>query len=1225
MLKFIAIHYNSSGYTFVRKKNQLTYFITRLLSLLWMISISFTVKSQALPSGSEIRLPLIQKINHSSSNLKTVSTATCPSSPVMLAVQDTLGNTINNGQTLPCGIPSLFIDANTPNSGVTTPCVQTQFTSLDPLLPASGTETFYEGNTDLLCIGPSSSCIYKIGTGLLNPKWSVDKIFLDPSQQHDFVFCYSGIISILTSVQLQDCWTADSLSPVQNLISASCFTVSLPPNTAIGTASFNINPASAASSLIDYHNGKAYINTGILAPGTYTINYTFTPPLADGCPTVTGVFKFTIAPITVTVNNPTVCAGNTTTLTASGATSYSWSPSAGLSSSTASSVTTTSTTTVYTVTGTKGVCSATATSSITIKPSPTVTVNSANICGNSTATLIANGATNYTWSPSTGLNITNGNTVIASPSTTTIYTVTGKSGGCSSSATSSVTVNTSSTPTLTVNSPTLCTGGTTTLTVSGATNYTWSPAAGLSVTSGNTVTAVTSSTTVYTINGTTGSCYSTTTATITVIPTTTIQVTSNKNGICAGSFATLKASGANTYTWSPAGSLSSSTGGIVAATPTTTTTYTISGSISTCTTIPDTITLTVTPLPIITITPASTVICSGKSTTLTASGANTYSWAPSTGLNTTTGTVVISNPINATTYTITGTLNACSSSTTTTVTVNPTPTLTINSPTLCATGNATLTVGGATNYTWSPSSGLSATNGNIITANTSSTSVYTVNGSIGSCSTTTTTTVQVAPTATIHVTSNLNPICANSSTTLTATGATSYTWSPAITLSSATGISVKATPTSNTTYSITGSSGTCTAIPYIITLTVNPLPIITLNSSPVSVCSGNSATLTTIGASTYSWSPSTGLNTTTGALIIANPSVTTNYSIKGVTNGCSSTKQFTLQINQLPNITITPSFTAICNGAQTTLTALNGISYTWAPANSLNNSATASVIASPTLSTTYTVSATDGNGCSNSSITSVSVSTAPQATPTGNGPLCAGQAITLLSNYISSTANYLWVGPNGFTSSSQNPLITNASSINTGTYTLTIAAGNCTTSNTVAIYVDNIPSTANAGKDTTIYDSFISLNGNIPLIGTGAWSVISGSGSFINSTSANTQVTNLQVGQNILQWTISNGACPVSYDDVTIIVKDFMVPNGFSPNNDGVNDYFEINGLDAYTNVKLQVFNRWGNLVYESDDYKNNWNGKNKSGEDVSDDTYFFTLEIQNKNSVKGYVVLKRK
>ena len=237
-----------------------------------------------------------------------------------------------------------------------------------------------------------------------------------------------------------------------------------------------------------------------------------------------------------------------------------------------------------------------------------------------------------------------------------------------------------------------------------------------------------------------------------------------------------------------------------------------------------------------------------------------------------------------------------------------------------------------------------------------------------------------------------------------------------------------------------------------------------------------------------------------------------------------------------------------------------------------------------------------------------------------------GQALHFHANTSTSGVTYSWIGPNGFTSSSQNPTVTNAILANAGAYIVNATSSlGCTTTDTLTASVDAIPTIANAGTDTILYASSLSLNGNIALVGTGTWSVISGSGTILNNTNANSQVTNLQSGQTILQWTISNGVCPASFDDVVITIKDLLIPNGFSPNGDGVNDNFEIKGLEEYNNVKINVFNRWGNLVFDNSDYKNNWNGKNTSGEDLSDDTYFFTLEIPNRSHLKGYVILKRK
>ena len=1444
---------------FVSKKIRLTYLVKTLFSLLWIMASPYQTKSQSLSNVSG-QIQGINKpkapggITSSGSYLKTTSGQTCPSGgSVGLNGMDTEGDMIMSGQTIPCGSPSFTIAASMASPAVS-PCVRTQYTSIDALLPGAGTETFYEGTTDELCVGPSSSCIYAIGNGMLfsalSSQWQIEKIYLDPSKQHDFSFCYTGLTPALTSVQLQDCWTGDTLT-ASHTLTASCFSLTLPANTDIGTAVYSISPASATSSLTDHHNGKAYINTATLPNGVYTVTYTFTPPAADNCSPVNGTFKFTIAPIALTASSATVCAGSTATLTVNGATTYSWSPAGGLSNPIDSVVTATpGSTAFYTVTGTSGVCSATATSTITVNPIPTVTVNSAFICSSGTVTLMAGGATNYIWSPATGLSATTGSIVTADPSATTTYTVKGASKGCKSFTTSLVTV--SSTLNISVNSATVCAGSTVTLTAGGATNYTWSPSGGLSVTSGSVVTVNTSSTTVYTIHGSNGTCYATQTATVTIIPTTTIQVTANINPICAGTSSTLTATGASSYSWAPAGTLNSIIGGMVIATPSVNVTYTVSGSIGNCSATPGIITLTVNPIPVINIIAFPASICSGSSSTLTASGATTYSWAPSTSLTVSSNGNAIVNPTGTETYNVTGTQNGCSATAIATVTVNPTPTITVNSSTLCATGAATLTANGATNYTWSPSGGLSVTSGSVVTVNTSSTTIYTIHGSNGTCYATQTATVTIIPTTTIQVTANINPICAGTSSTLTATGASSYSWAPAGTLNSIIGGMVIATPSVNVTYTVSGSIGNCSATPGIITLTVNPIPVIniiafpasicsgssstltasgattyswapstsltvssngnaivnptgtetynvtgtqngcsataiatvtvnptptitvnsltlcatatatltangatnytwspsgglsvtsgsvvtvntssttvytihgstgtcyatqtatvtitptttiqvtaninpicagststltatgassynwapagTLNSTtggtvtanpsgsitytvsgntgscpavsailtltvlstpiinitpaPAAICSGNSSTLTAIGATSYSWAPAAGLSITSGTTVIVNPVNTETYTVTGITNGCHSFKSIVIQVNQAPNITITTSSASICSGGQTTLTAANGISYTWAPAGSLNNIHTASVVASPSLATIYTVSGSDSLGCSNSFTTAINVSPIPLVTPTVSSTNCVGQSISLAGNSISGSVTYLWSGPNSYTSSLQNPVISNITLGAAGIYTLSITSGNCNATDTIRVAIYNSPTLAYAGRDTVIYTSTLFLNGNIALVGMGTWSVISGSGNFSNNNTASVVVSNLQVGQNVLQWAISNGTCPVSSDDIIVTVKDLMVPNGFSPNGDRVNDNFEINGLDEYNQVTLHVLNRWGNMVYESSDYKNNWNGKNMSGEDLSDDTYYFTLKIDSKNTVKGYVVLKRK
>lgn len=260
----------------------------------------------------------------------------------------------------------------------------------------------------------------------------------------------------------------------------------------------------------------------------------------------------------------------------------------------------------------------------------------------------------------------------------------------------------------------------------------------------------------------------------------------------------------------------------------------------------------------------------------------------------------------------------------------------------------------------------------------------------------------------------------------------------------------------------------------------------------------------------------------------------------------------------------------------------------------------------------------------------ITVSQFPSAANAGiDQNVCINTATAILNAVIPSVGSGVWSllsGTGTISNPNQNNSGVNSLSLGQNTFVWTVTNSLCPSSkDTVSIFVLPDPTTANAGPDVTIFGTSTNLNANTPVIGTGSWSLVSGSGIFANSTNPSTQVSGLSFGDNIFGWTISNGVCPNSYDEVIIHVNDLMVPNGFSPNGDHVNDNFEIQGIDLFNNVKLEVFNRWGNLVYENSSYKNDWDGKNLSGEDLTDDTYYFTLTITSSKTYKGFVVLKRK
>jgi gliding motility-associated-like protein len=479
-------------------------------------------------------------------------------------------------------------------------------------------------------------------------------------------------------------------NPVINVNSATICAGGSATLTATGGTTYSWSPPGGLS---------ATTGASVTANPVVTTVYTVTGT-TSGC-SGTATATVTIGPNpTVTVNSPTICAGASATLTANGATTYTWSPAGGLSATTGTSVTANpAVTTVYTVTGTIGGCTGTATSTVTVDPNPVVNVNSPTICAGASATLTATGATSYTWSPAGGLSATSGASVTANPAVTTAYTVTGTTGSCSGTTTSTVTVD--PIPVVVVNSPTICAGASATLTANGATSYTWSPAGGLSATSGASVTANPAVTTVYTVTGSTLGCTGTATSTVTVTPNPVVNV--NSPTICAGSSTTLTANGATSYTWSPAGGLSATSGASVTANPAATTVYTVTGTASGCTGTA-TSTVTVNPLPTA-VAGNNGPLCPGDQLDLTAStvAGATYSWTGPNGFAS-----ALQNPTNASivaadagVYTLTVTLNGCSSTATTTLTLNPGASTVINpSGPYCANGSQVTLTAASPGGTW---------------------------------------------------------------------------------------------------------------------------------------------------------------------------------------------------------------------------------------------------------------------------------------------------------------------------------------------------------------------------------------------------------------------------------------------------------------------------------------------------------------------------------------------
>ncbi len=451
---------------------------------------------------------------------------------------------------------------------------------------------------------------------------------------------------------------------------------------------------------------------------------------------------------------------------------------------------------------------------------------------------------------------------------------------------------------------------------------------------------------------------------------------------------------------------------------------------------------------------SNTSICAGQCVQLTSTSTgqvDTYQW------NVSGGTITGAASANATvcfnsagTYNVSLTVSNVNGSDTKTInsaiTVNSTPVVTVNpaSSSLCAGSSTTLTTSGGTTYTWSPNTGLSSTTGSSVIANPNVTTTYTVTGtSSAGCTATAMASVLVSPIPTVSV--GNTSICNGQSAPLTASGANTYTWSPNTAINSTTGSQVTVNPTITTTYTVTGlSANGCSATSSSV-VTVNNVP--TINAPSVTVCAGNPANLAATGADSYSWSPATGLNTTTGANVIANVSQNTTFTVTGVTAaGCAATATAVVTVGA--TIEITVNSPVICEGASVTLTASGASTYTWSPATDLNQTNGSIVIASPTTSTTYTVTGFNANGCSGEVLSIVAVKPPPTLTPI-NDSICKGQIANLS---VIGANNFTWSPSAGLSATTGNSV--QASVAVNSTYVVNgTDANGCTASTQVVAYI----------------------------------------------------------------------------------------------------------------------------------------------------------------------------
>ena len=903
-------------------------------------------------------------------------------------------------------------------------CVGTSTTNV--ILASTPTNVVAVNLTGSVCAGNS---VNMIATGALTFSWYPSA----PLVTGNLVSLTPSVTTIYTVVgAINTCTGQTTVSvlvdpgPSQTVTSSP--TITCPGNTII--------LSSNAPTATGFTWSPMGVNTSTAsASPTITTVYSVTAVNGGGCRS-TYTISPTVAPVpvvTISPSTPSICVGSTVSLVASGGSTYTWNPGA-ITSATAS--VSPGSTTPYTVTASNGTCSSNGTVTVTVVPLPTITASgTSSICAGQTASLSALGGSTYTWNPGalTGANVT------VSPASTTIYTVTGDQAGCTSSATRTVTVFPNPTITAVVSPTAVCPGFCSTITPNGAVSYTYVPA-------GPAVCPTV--TTTYSISGTSSvGCISTAPGTVSILvnPTPTVVLTAASSSICIGSAASMSATGANAYTWNPGGL----TGANVTVSPTVTTTYTVTGVTAAGCSGNNTITITVVPLPTITASGTSS-ICAGQTASLSAIGGSTYTWNPG-GLS---GANVTVSPAATTIYTVTGNQAGCTASATRTVTVFQNPTITaVAIPTaVCPGVCSTLTPSGASTYTYAPA-------GPVVCPTITTTYSITGTSTAGCISTAPgTVSVLVNPTPTVVLTAASTSICIGSAVTMSATGANAYTWNPG----GLTGANVSVSPTVTTTYTVTGASAAGCSGTNTITITVVPLPTITASGTP-SICVGQTASLSALGGTSYTWNP----GSLTGANVTVSPAATTVYTVTGSQSGCSSSATQTVTVFQNPTITIVATSTAVCPGVCTTLTPSGASTYTYAPAGP---------VVCPTITTTYSVTGTSTAGCVAPVAGTISIQVNPvpvltlAATP---ATICAGSSSSLSATGATS---YTW-NPGGLTGAN-----VSVSPAATTIYTVTgVSGAGCSGTQTVQVVVNPIPAVGATANPTVIC-----AGASATLTGTGA-------------------------------------------------------------------------------------------------------------------------------------------
>lgn len=458
--------------------------------------------------------------------------------------------------------------------------------------------------------------------------------------------------------------------------------------------------------------------------------------------------------------------------------------------------------------------------------------------------------------------------------------------------------------------------------------------------------------------------------------------------------------------------------------------------------------------------------------------------------------------------------------------------------------------------TWSPA------------PNNMATTTYTFTPNAGQCAATATLTI-IVNTSTVPTFNPVAAICAGSPLNplpTTSTNGITGTWAPAL------------NNNLTTVYTFSPTAGQCAA-PTTLTITVNQGNTTPTFNPVAPICAGttlNPLPTTSTNGINGTWAPA--LNNTT----------TTTYTFTPATGQCAATVTLTITVNQPTTVPTFNPVAAICSGE--TLAALptistNGITGTWSPA--LNNTAT----------TTYTFTPAASQCAVAATLTiTVNPATTPLFAPVA--AVCAGESLEPLPTTSIDGITGTWL-----------PALNN---MQTTTYTFTPNAGQCATTTTLAIIV-------NEPLDFTIAEGCDGVNYTLSAVQTDPTDSL-----YAWFNQAGTQIGN---GPSVVitmpgkyELVITQHGCS-HREPINVLSTACQIQKGISPSNDGLNEYFD---LASFNVTQLKIFNRYGTNVYSKANYQNEWRGQSDKGDDLPDGTYYYSIDFADSKTKTGWIYINR-